>query len=128
MLGSLAYMFIKFNHHQNSIDQYFVRSGMVYYEESSKLRLYLDDRYGSADSASSIDTFRGKSGILFVKYSDSNNGMIGLWDGTKVHHMDDFTNIGSTLYLWPTNKGKEVSCKRSQYAVYATERSNFRLE
>ena len=86
----------------------FVCSGMVYYEESRKLRLYLNDRYGFAESSSSVDAFKGKSGILFVKDSDSNNGMIGLWDRTKVYHMDDFTNIGSQFYLWSTNKGKDV--------------------
>ena len=78
---------------------------MVYYGQSRKLREYLNDRYGNAESASSISAFRGKPGILFVKYDSSNHGMMGLWDGNKVYQMDDFTNKGSQMYLWGTRKG-----------------------
>ena len=79
---------------------------MIYYDESRKLRLYLNDRYGFAESSSSVDAFKGKSGILFAEYSENNNGVMGLWDGTKVNHMDDFTNIESEFYFWPSVKGE----------------------
>ena len=90
--------------------------GFVYYDQARKLKLYLNDRYGYAETASSITSFKGKPGILFVEYDGSNNGVIGLWDGSKVWEADDFTTAGSSLSLWPTGNGNHS--RNSGYIVH----------
>ena len=86
------------------------------------LKGYLTRKYGTPLTFTSASQLSGQSGIVLLDTprSDGSYGSIGLWDGTKMHQMTDYsqqTSRSRKAYLWKS-KGEFSMCFRSLIATF----------
>ena len=82
-----------------------IKNDMVYIYDLAALKAYLTQKYGAPETATSLSTLSGKSGILVLDPSVGSVGSVGLWDGSKMHQTPDHNNEASNIKasLWMAN-------------------------